>query len=242
MSNIVAIIPARSKSKGVPDKNIIPLNGIPLISYSIQAAKLSTLIDKVIVSTDSLEYAEIAKKYGADVPFIRPEKYARDDSNDIEFLMHFLEYSQENYKEIPDIIVHLRPTSPLRNPQVIDNAISLFLDNNYTALRSCHEMTQSLYKTFELDNNLLKCIGDKDDFNIEKTNKHRQSYKSTYDANGYVDILRSKLIIDEGIMHGDRVCGFVTDQIFEIDNKNDLDFLEYIISKKPKLFDTLFEK
>lgn len=107
MSNIVAIIPARSKSKGVPDKNIIPLNGIPLISYSIQAAKLSTLIDKVIVSTDSLEYAEIAKKYGADVPFIRPEKYARDDSNDIEFLMHFLEYSQENYKEIPDIIVHL---------------------------------------------------------------------------------------------------------------------------------------
>ena len=103
-------------------------------------------------------------------------------------------------------------------------------------------MTQSSYKTFELDNNLLKCIGDKDDFNIEKTNKHRQSYKSTYDANGYVDILRSKLIIDEGIMHGDRVCGFVTDQIFEIDNKNDLDFLEYIISKKPKLFDTLFEK
>jgi N-acylneuraminate cytidylyltransferase len=242
MLNIIAIVPARSQSKGVPNKNIIPLNGVPLIGYTIQAAKLSKLINKVIVSTDSSEYAEIAKKYGADVPFLRPEEYSKDDSNDIEFLQHFLKYSKDNDKKVPDILVHLRPTSPLRDPSVIDDAIKLFLKNDYTALRSCHEMTQSSYKTFEVDNGLLKCIGKENDFNIEKTNKHRQSYKPTYDANGYVDILRSDLIINDGIMHGNKVCGFITEQIFEIDNHNDLEFLEYIISKKSKLFDTLFKK
>ena len=242
MSEIIAIIPARSQSKGVPNKNIIPLNGIPLIGYSIQAALLSKHISRVIVSTDSAEYSDIAKEYGAEVPFLRPEKYSRDDSNDIEFLTHLLEWFDLQAQQKPEFLVHLRPTSPLRDPSVIDDAINLFLDNDYTSLRSCHEMTQSSYKTFEVDNGLLKCLCSKDGFDIEKTNKHRQSYIPTYDANGYVDILRSKLILEKGLMHGNKVYGFKTSQMFEIDNMNDLEFLEYIISKKPKLFNTLFNK
>jgi CMP-N,N'-diacetyllegionaminic acid synthase len=242
VSDIVAIIPARSQSKGVPNKNVLPLNGIPLIGYSIQAALLSKNIDRVIVSTDSAEYADVAKKYGAEVPFLRPEKYSRDDSNDIEFLIHLLEWFGLEDQRKPELLVHLRPTTPLRNPRVIDDAINLFLDNNYSSLRSCHEMTQSSYKTFEIENELLKCLCNEDGFNIEKTNKHRQSYTPTYDANGYVDILRSKLILEEGLMHGDKVHGFKTNQMFEIDNINDLEFLEYIISKKPELFNTLFNK
>ena len=242
MSDVIAIIPARSQSKSVPNKNIIPLNGMPLIAYTIKAAILSKQIKRVIVSTDSKEYADIAKEYGAEVPFLRPPEYSKDDSNDIEFLKHLLDWFDSKNEKKPDILVHLRPTSPLRDPIVMDNAISLFLNNKYTSLRSCHEMTQSSYKTFEIENKLLKCLCNKNDYDIEKTNKHRQSYTPTYDANGYIDILRTNLILEKGIMHGDKVHGFITEQIFEIDNNNDLEFLEYIISKKPKLFNTLFDK
>ena len=161
---------------------------------------------------------------------------------DIEFLKHMLDWISRNEENIPEYIVHLRPTSPLRDPTVIDNAIKSFINSSYSALRSCHKMTQSSYKTFEIENTLLKCICENNLFDIEKTNKNRQSYKPTYDANGYVDILRSNLIINNNIMHGNRVLGYITDQIFEIDNKNDLDFLEFIISKKPKILNTLFSK
>ena len=242
MSNIIAVIPARANSKGVPNKNILPLNNIPLIAYSIKAAQKSRYIDRIIVSTDSEEYANISREYGAETPFLRPDKYSQDHSNDIEFLKHMLDWISRNEENIPEYIVHLRPTSPLRDPTVIDNAIKSFINSSYSALRSCHKMTQSSYKTFEIENTLLKCICENNLFDIEKTNKNRQSYKPTYDANGYVDILRSNLIINNNIMHGNRVLGYITDQIFEIDNKNDLDFLEFIISKKPKILNTLFSK
>ena len=242
MSNIIAVIPARANSKGVPNKNILPLNNIPLIAYSIKAAQKSRYIDRIIVSTDSEEYANISREYGAETPFLRPDKYSQDHSNDIEFLKHMRDWISGNEENIPEYIVHLRPTSPLRDPTVIDNAIESFINSTYSALRSCHKMTQSSYKTFEIENTLLKCICENNMFDIEKTNKNRQSYKPTYDANGYVDILRSNLIINNNIMHGNRVLGYITDQIFEIDNKNDLDFLEFIISKKPKILNTLFSK
>tara|TARA_B100001057_G_scaffold270816_1_gene270969 strand:- start:2837 stop:3565 length:729 start_codon:yes stop_codon:yes gene_type:complete len=242
MNNILAIIPARSQSKGVPNKNILPLNDIPLIAYSIIAAKKSKHIGRIIVSTDSEEYAQISREYGAEVPFLRPEELAQDNSSDIEFLHHLLNWLDENEKTMPDYLVHLRPTSPLRNPMIIDDAIEKFINSDYTALRSCHEMTQSSYKTFEIEKSLLKCICETNSYDIEKTNKSRQLYTPTYDANGYVDIIRPELILSKNIMHGDKVLGYITDQIYEIDNINDLDFLEYIINKKPDIFNTLFNK
>ena len=92
MSNIIAVIPARANSKGVPNKNILPLNNIPLIAYSIKAAQKSRYIDRIIVSTDSEEYANISREYGAETPFLRPDKYSQDHSNDIEFLKHMLDW------------------------------------------------------------------------------------------------------------------------------------------------------
>ena len=125
---ILAIIAARGGSKGIPKKNIIDLGGHPLIAYSIAVAKLSKLIERIIVSTDSEEIAEISKKYGAEVPFIRPEEYARDNSPDKEFVQHAINWFKEKENYAPEYMVHIRPTTPLRKPEIIDEAIEKFLN------------------------------------------------------------------------------------------------------------------
>ena len=116
MSNIIAIIPARSGSKSVKDKNIALLSGYPLIAYSIVAAKKSELIDRIIISTDSEEYQKIALQYGAEVPFLRPTEYSTDTSTDRDFLIHAMNWLEENERQAPEYWVHLRPTTPLRDP------------------------------------------------------------------------------------------------------------------------------
>ena len=126
MTEVVAIIPARSGSKSVAHKNIKLLSGHPLIAYSIAAAQLSKSIGRIIVSTDSEHYAGIAKKYGAEVPFIRPAKLSEDKSGDREFLEHAMEWMAENEGFQPEYWVHLRPTTPLREPRIIDEAIDFF--------------------------------------------------------------------------------------------------------------------
>jgi CMP-N-acetylneuraminic acid synthetase len=125
---IIAIIPARGGSKGLPGKNIKPLLGKPLIAWTIEQAKRSKFIDKLIVSTDSQKIAKVAKKYGAEVPFLRPEKYAKDNSPTSEAIIHALDWFEKRGEKF-DIIVLLEPTSPLRKDGDIDNAIELFIKN-----------------------------------------------------------------------------------------------------------------
>jgi CMP-N,N'-diacetyllegionaminic acid synthase len=239
MKNIVALIPARSGSKGVVDKNIMLLGGIPLISYSIVAAKKSKLIDRIIVSTDSEEYAEIARSYGAETPFIRPKDISGDLATDVEFFRHAIDWLQENENFVPEYFVHLRPTTPFRDPKVLDKAIKEFICSDYSALRSCHKMSESSYKTFEVENNMFKriCNGES---NIEGSNTARQAFPETYDANGYIDIVRSEMISKHNLIHGSKVKAFITNTAHEIDEIGDIDFLEYLIQKKPEYKD-IFE-
>ena len=137
---VFAIIPARGGSKGVPKKNIRPLAGYPLIAYSIAAARLCSRIDRVIVSTDSEQIAELSRKYGAEVPFMRSPALAGNLSTDREFVIHALEWFGKNEAAVPDYLVHLRPTTPLRDPTLIDEAIAaLMSDPEATSLRSGHE-------------------------------------------------------------------------------------------------------
>ncbi len=151
--NIISIIPARGGSKGVPKKNIRVLNGFPLIAYSIKASQHSKLISRTVVSTDSEEIASVARKYGAEVPFLRPVEISNDQSSDYEFIAHALEWFGKNDGSVPDYLVHLRPTTPTRDVSIVDAAISLFLDReDSTALRSVHEMPESAYKCFEIEN------------------------------------------------------------------------------------------
>jgi CMP-N,N'-diacetyllegionaminic acid synthase len=238
--NIYSIIPARGGSKGVPGKNIRELNGEPLLAYSIRASLLSKHISRTIISTDSEEIAEIAKKYNAEVPFIRPAEYSGDKSTDFEFFDHAISWFKQNEESVPDLFIHLRPTTPLRDPDMIDKAIEKVLQtNDFTALRSVHEMSESAYKCFEIDSDYLKTVGT-GSFELDAANNARQMFPNTYSANGYVDIVKSDFIIRNKKIHGGQVLSFVTDPVIEVDTIFDFEQLEFQISRDKSLFDKLF--
>ncbi|MFA4848325.1 MAG: acylneuraminate cytidylyltransferase family protein [Methanoregula sp.] len=227
----VAIIPARGGSKGVPRKNIKLLKGFPLIAYSIAAAKLSKITDRVIVSTESTEIAEIAKKFGAEVPFLRPDEYAQDRSPDIDFVRHAIDWFAKNEKDQPELFVHLRPTTPLRDPVLIDKAISEIAHNNEaTALRSVHELAEPPQKMFGIEQGYLTGLFP-NETRPEYYNLPRQVFPKAYHPNGYVDIIRTGYVTNTNTLHGPRMIGFVTPFTIEIDNPEDFSHIEYSIDK-----------
>jgi CMP-N-acetylneuraminic acid synthetase len=227
MGNIISIIPARAGSKGIPSKNIRLLNGEPLIVYSIKASLNTELISRTIVSTDSEEIAEIAKKHGSEVPFLRPKAISGDKSTDYDFFLHTINWFEKNEDYIPEYFVHLRPTTPLRDPSVINRAIELFINNkSATSLRSVHEMSESAYKCFEVEDNKLKMIVT-GSFELDRANDPRQGFPTTFYANGYVDIIKSRFVIENKKIHGNCVLPFITDIVVEVDTLEDLIFLEY---------------
>ena len=240
MSYTLAIIPARSGSKGVPDKNIKDLGGIPLIGYSITASLQSNSIDRTIVSTDSEEYARIAREFGAEVPFLRPKDIAGDGSSDYLFVKHALDWLKKKEHCLPAYIVHLRPTTPFREKKYIDDAISIIKEaEKATALRSVHRMPESAYKMFEIENGILKCICS-GTTSLDKANDARQIFPVTYQPNGYVDVLKTGFILENQCIHGDNVIGYNTPLVTEVDTIEDFELLEYEIHQKPNIKDKLF--
>lgn len=231
---ILALIPARFGSKSIPKKNIVDLGGFPLIAYSIAAATLSKYISRIIVSTDSEEIAEVARTYGAEVPFLRPAEYARDDSQDIEFVQHALDWLEKNEGYLPDLIVHLRPTTPLREPAIIDTAIEEILgDELATALRSAHESEYTAYKLFRKEGDYIHFFGAEDFAGHEEYyNKPRQAFPFTYNCNGYVDIIRPRVLKETGMLHGPFIRAFITERIADIDRLQDLDFAKQLLQEK----------
>jgi len=228
---IYAIIGARGGSKGVPKKNIINLGGYPLIAYSIVAAKMSKKIDRVIVSTDNEEIAKIAKKFGAEVPFLRPKKLASDKSEDIDFIKHMIMWLEKNEGQIPEFLVHLRPTTPLRAPKDIDKAIEKIIEYpNATSLRSGHELRESPYKLFGINKEYFTGLFP-DDKRPEYWNLPRQAFPPVYQPDGYVDILRTKFILKENKIHGDKILSLISPDNGEIDTKDDIKFIEYNLKK-----------
>lgn len=219
---IDCIIPARSGSKGIPKKNIILLNEIPLIAYSIFVAKHSQKINNVYVSTDSEEIAEIANFYGANTPFLRPQFLASDKANDKEVFLHFFEEAFKLNLPLTQDVVHLRPTTPGRSIKVIDKAIVDFNSNPCTSMRSAHKCDYHPHKWFNLEdgyfNPLIKSIS-----NIEVTNMPRQSFPNVYIPNGYVDIVRFSTFKKDGIFHGEKTKSFLTEKVIDIDTYSDLE-------------------
>ncbi|MFZ3169724.1 MAG: acylneuraminate cytidylyltransferase family protein [Candidatus Methanoperedens sp.] len=228
---VIAIIPARGGSKGVPKKNIRKLGGYPLIAYSIIACRLSKKIDRTIVSTDSVEIAEIAKFFGAEVPFLRPAEISRDSSKDIEFIEHAINWFKKNEGKIPEYLVQIRPTTPLREPELIDTAIVKMIDNSQaTSLRSVHEIRESPYKLFGIEDDFLVGLYP-DDPRPEYYNLPRQNFPSVYQPNGYVDIIKSETVLKLKSLHGPKILSFMTPNTGEIDTPDDFDYIEYMLSK-----------
>ena len=221
MKDVVAIIPARGGSKSIPKKNIRILGGFPMLAYSIIAAKLSGLIQRVIVSTDSSEIADIAKKYGAEVPFLRPSKIAQDHSTDFEFFQHYLEFCRQNEYFPAEYLVHLRPTTPLRDISIIDGAIEKILTTpDATSLRSVELIELSPYKIFKMSGPYLKGFFP-DHHAVEYYNLPRQHFPKTYKPNGYVDIFKPDFILKQKKLYG-KMCPFLTEHTLDIDCKRDL--------------------
>jgi CMP-N,N'-diacetyllegionaminic acid synthase len=239
MSGIAAIIPARSGSKGVKDKNIKNLHGHSLLEWSINAAKHSELIDRVFISTDSEEYAKIGRDCGAEVPFLRPESISGDSSSDLDFILHAIEeFNKINF--YPEYIAHIRPTTPIRDPDLIDEAIKLLQDNQeFTSLRSVHKMSESSYKTLEINNGILTTLTAFKGGEID-ANKPRQSFPDTYQANGYVDILSTNFILKNNEIHGKKILPFITKPAYELDSIEDFDYLEYLAANSQCIISKLF--
>lgn len=239
---VYAIVPARSGSKGVKNKNLRCLKGYPLIAYSIAAAKLTEGISRVIVSTDSPYYAEVAKYYGGEAPFLRPAEIAGDKSTDLEFMEHAITWLAENEMKLPEFFVHMRPTYPIRELDVISDAVQrMKSDETATSLRSAHLAPNTPYKWFNMrEDGYYKSI--KEGLTLDEANNPRQSFPDVYIPDGYVDLLRTKFIIDNHLMHGDRMIGFVVPDGVDIDAMKDVEFLEfYIQDHQVDLYDYLSE-
>ncbi len=234
---VFALVTARSGSKGVPDKNIKNIGGHSLLDWSIKSSLKTQLISNVYLSTDSEEYANIGKESGAFVPFLRPKELASDTASDLEVIKHFLSENDEK----PDALVHIRPTTPLRDPSILDKAIEMFFSkkDELTSLRSVHEMSESAYKSFEVNNKgFLSTIGSVE--SGDKANLPRQAFPKTYVANGYVDVLDPIYILKETKLHGDKILAFQTPVVTEVDSFEDLEYLEWQITKHPHLLKTIF--
>lgn len=224
---IIALIPARGGSKGIPNKNIKTFCGKPLISYSIEIAKKSKYINETIVSTDSEEIKDIALKYGAQVPFIRPSKISQDNSPDIDFFKHYLDWITNNKKNMPDLIIQLRPTYPIRDINFLNSCIEKMIINykDYDSLRTVIEnKNKSPFKMYTLDSKKLIPIVSNNSFPFikEPYNRCRQDLPKTYIHNGCIDIVKTSLILNKNILSGDNILPIVMNE----NESNDIDTLD----------------
>ena len=217
------LILARGGSKGVTKKNIKQLVGKPLIEYVITSAKESKKITDIYVSSDDEEIIKVSKKLGCKI-IVRPSELSNDSSLDVDSFRHFCD--KLNYTEP---IIHLRATTPLINPLVIDDAIEVFLKNKtiITSLRSAHETSESVYKFYKKNGEFWAPIVDNMD-----TNLPRQSYPKTYSPNGYIDIVNPQVFMNSDSFYGDKIYSFITDKTYEIDTIDDFNYIEYILTKK----------
>ncbi|MBU1160172.1 acylneuraminate cytidylyltransferase family protein [Patescibacteria group bacterium] len=228
---ILALIPARGGSKSIPKKNIYPILGKPVIFYTIEAAKRSGLIDRIIVSTDDEEIAAIAREYGAETPFLRPSKLAEDNTPDLPVFQHALSWLKEKENYQPDIIIHLWPTSPFRKDGDIDKAIDLLLENpEADSVRSITVPSQTPFKMWRTDKEkYLSPILKKEHKEFYKTNPEphtlpRQLLPKTFVQTGYLGVIHYKTIMRKNSMTGKKIIPFFHDPSLytELDSMKDL--------------------
>ena len=231
---VLALIPARQGSKSIPEKNIMNLGGHPMLAYSIAAAKLSKYIDRVIVSTDSEKFAAVARSYGAETPFMRPKKYATDVASDKDYVNHALNFLKKRENYTPDLVVNLRPTSPLRSPRTIDAAIeTIHRDRRATSLRSVQQSEHTGYKLCRKRGNYMHFFGGEDFKRNEEYHSYSRQYlPTTYLGNGHVDIILPATYHRTGTLYGRNIYLLVTRKIADIDELRDFHFAEELLGDK----------
>lgn len=224
---VVALIPARGGSKGIKNKNIIPLNGRPLIDYTIREAQESCYIDEVIVTTDSEKIAEISRQSGAFVPFLRPPELATDQAKTIDTVLHAIKWLKENNRAY-DILVLLQPTQPLRESSDIDSALEVFEDSFELPLASVCEVDDNpiLIRTIDENGKLRNMLN-------KNSTVRRQDMSIFYKINGaiYINLFEE---INDKTSFNDNVVPFVMckEKSVDIDDINDLEFAKIIMTRR----------
>lgn len=226
---ILALIPARGGSKGIKDKNIISLAGKPLIAYSIEAAKKSKYIDSIVVTTDSEKIAEVAKRYGARVPFLRPAELATDTSKTIDAVLHAIKTLKTMRKEY-DVLVLLQPTQPLRTNNDIDEALEVYYKNKEEGLVSVSFVDDSplLIRSISNEGKLLNLLS-------QNSTCRRQDMPEYYKVNGCIYINKIDEI-NENTSFNDNKVPFIMrkEHSVDIDELSDLWMAEYYLQTDKK--------
>lgn len=232
---VLGIIPARGGSKSIPYKNIALVAGKPLIYYTIREAKKSKMLDAFIVSTDDSKIARVAKFFGADVPFLRPLKYARKYSPDIDFMLHALDWLKEHRNWVPKYIVNLRPTSPLRTYKDIDRAIEVAKKEKCSIVKTVSSpLPHNPYKMWLFKNGKkIKPLLPTNHFKKIGTDVPRQKLPKVYWQNGLVDVIRVDKIKTGKVFAGP-ICGIITDpeKSVDLDEPRDLKNLAKKLSSR----------
>ena len=221
---ILAIVPARGGSKSILKKNIRNFAGHPLLAYSIAAGLQSDSVSRVLVSTDAPEIAEIGQAYGAEAPFIRPAELALDSTPDLPVFKHALDWLEENEGYQPEIIVQLRPTTPLRPPGCVDQGVGLLLEHQKAdSVRAVVPSGQNPYKMWKIsaDGTLNPLL---EDGPQEAYNSPRQDLPPTYWQTGHLDVFYRRVPVEMNSLTGTRILPLVLDPVYTVDIDTELDW------------------
>jgi N-acylneuraminate cytidylyltransferase len=217
-AEILAIVPARGGSKSIPRKNAQLFAGYPLLAYSVAAGLRAQHVTRTIISTDDEEMAQLARQFGAEAPFLRPAEFAQDNSTDMSLFTHALDWLAKNEGYKPDIVVQLRPTSPLRQPGLVDRAIETLLQHpKADSARGVIPSGQNPYKMWSIGAEgelqpLLKAKG-----LTEPYNAPRQKLPPTYWQTGHIDAIRTSTILKKHSLTGEEIWPVLIDPRYAVD-------------------------
>jgi CMP-N,N'-diacetyllegionaminic acid synthase len=233
---VLAVVPARGGSKGLARKNLRLLGGRPLVAHAVGAGLAASLVERVVCSTDDPEIAEAARQAGAEVPFLRPAELALDTTEDLAVFVHALGWLEQHEGWAPELVVNLRPTSPLRRASHVDEAIRLLCASGAESVKSVCLARQHPHKMwlFSGDSELIEPYL-KTGFRLERgPDVPRAELDDIYWQNGVVDVTRREVIVDQRRMIGGRVAGLVTEPADSIDIDSDLDLAlaELLLSRR----------
>ncbi len=229
---VLAIVQARGGSKGIPGKNIRYFGKHPLIAYSIASALATSAVTRLVVSTDDAEIAEVAQQYGAEVPFTRPAALATDDAQDFPLFEHALAWLRTHEDYVPQVIVQLRPTSPLRPKGFINTGVNLLWeDQDADCVRSVTRSQQNPYKMWRSgERYLVPLLGDEFP---EPYNMPRQKLPKTYWQTGHLDVIRYETIVEKQSLTGNRVLPLMIEPAYcaDIDTLEDWERAEWMLGR-----------
>jgi CMP-N,N'-diacetyllegionaminic acid synthase len=220
--NAIALIPARSGSERVPDKNVRPLAGHPLLAYAIASARQAGIFDRIVCSTDSGKIAEVAQRYGADIPFLRPAKLATSTSPDIEWIEHALTELDEHY----DLFAIVRATNPFRGPDVLQRGLEqLVATPEADSIRAVERVKQHPGKMWVLEGKTMRPILDQSQLDVAWHAGQYQALPEIYVQNSALEIAWTRVVSQTGTREGRVVAPYLTHghEGFNIDDEDDWD-------------------